>query len=181
MPNTEIVNADPRSRQSSLKAACSFKLLLKYQISFAEGLHFAVCMAHRKLYIRSWKTRIDRMFFDVTPFAFVDIFVESAYLDDVVNELAQLPNMGELYEVTGEFDIVSLVSASDIEEFRDVLKNRIMKIKGVKSTVSSIVLHSHKGPRCVKNGNLEKTQRSEVPTTVTASPSSSPHSATLFR
>ncbi len=113
--------------------------------------------------------------------AFVDIFVESAYLDDVVNELAQLPNMEELYEVTGEFDIVSLVSASDIEEFRDVLKNRIMKIKGVKSTVSSIVLHSHKGPRCVKNGNLEKTQRSEVPTTVTASPSSSPHSATLFR
>jgi DNA-binding Lrp family transcriptional regulator len=43
---------------------------------------------------------------------------------------------------------VTLVSASDIEEFRDVLKNRIMKIKGIKSTVSSIVLKAHKGPKC---------------------------------
>lgn len=80
--------------------------------------------------------------------AFVDIFVESPNMDDVISELARLPNMEELYEVTGEFDIVSLVSASDIEEFRDILKNKIMKIKGVKSTVSSIVLHAHKGPRC---------------------------------
>ena len=68
-------------------------------------------------------------------------------MDDVVAALYKLENLEELYEVTGEFDIVALVSASDIEEFRDVLKNRIMKIKGVKSTVSSIVLHTHKGPK----------------------------------
>jgi DNA-binding Lrp family transcriptional regulator len=84
--------------------------------------------------------------------AFVDIFVESPNMDDVISELSQLPNMEELYEVTGEFDIVSLVSAADIEEFREILKNKIMKIKGVKSTVSSIVLHAHKGPRCNGNG-----------------------------
>ncbi len=80
--------------------------------------------------------------------AFVDIFVESAFMDDVVQALARLDNIEELYEVTGEFDIVTLVKAEDIEQFRDVLKNRIMKIKGVKSTVSSIVLKTHKGPRC---------------------------------
>jgi len=79
--------------------------------------------------------------------AFVDIFVESASLDDVARELAKLPNVEELYEVIGEFDIITLVSGSDIEQFRDLLKNKIMKIPGVKSTVTSIVLHSHKGPR----------------------------------
>jgi DNA-binding Lrp family transcriptional regulator len=94
--------------------------------------------------------------------AFVDIFVESPQMDEVVQELQMLPNMEELYEVTGEFDIVSLVSAEDIEEFRDILKNKIMKIKGVKSTVSSVVLHSHKGPRCGSNG---KQQQSVSPTT----------------
>jgi len=78
--------------------------------------------------------------------AFVDIFVESAHMDEVVQALAKLDNIEELYEVTGEFDIVTLVLADDIEEFRDVLKNKIMKIKGVKSTVSSIVL-THKGAR----------------------------------
>ncbi|MGB8780110.1 MAG: Lrp/AsnC ligand binding domain-containing protein [Candidatus Bathyarchaeia archaeon] len=71
--------------------------------------------------------------------AFVDIFVESPEMDNVVAALSKLDNLEELYEVTGEFDIVTLFSASDIEEFRDILKNRVMKIKGVKSTVSSIV------------------------------------------
>jgi DNA-binding Lrp family transcriptional regulator len=85
----------------------------------------------------------------------VDIFVDSPHMDEVVHALTQVPNMEELYEVTGEFDIVSLVSASDIEEFRDILKNKIMKIKGVKSTVSSVVLHTHKGPRCNENGGKQ--------------------------
>lgn len=91
--------------------------------------------------------------------AFVDIFVESPLMDDVVAALKDLPNLEEMYEVTGEFDIVSLVSAEDIDEFRDVLKNRIMKIKGVKSTVTSLVLHAHKGPRC--NGEDDKKSRAQ--------------------
>src|SRR5260370_26221859 len=79
--------------------------------------------------------------------AFVDIFVESAHMDDVVQALSKLDNIEELYEVTGEFDIVTLVLADDIEEFRDGLKNKIMNIRGVKSTVSSIVLKTHKVAR----------------------------------
>jgi len=78
---------------------------------------------------------------------FVNIFVESPTLDEVVQALSRLPNVKELYEVTGEFDIVALVSTTDIEEFRDVLKNRILKIQGVRSTVTSIVTNPHKGPR----------------------------------
>jgi DNA-binding Lrp family transcriptional regulator len=82
--------------------------------------------------------------------AFVDIFVESSLMDDVVQSLVKLENLEELYEVTGEFDIVTLLSATDIEEFREVLKNKIMKIRGVKSTVSSVVLKAYKGPRCIE-------------------------------
>ena len=77
----------------------------------------------------------------------MNISVESPVLDDVVQALSQLSNVEELYEVTGEFDIVALVSASDIEEFRDLLKNKILKIKGVRSTVTSIVMNAHKGSR----------------------------------
>jgi DNA-binding Lrp family transcriptional regulator len=80
--------------------------------------------------------------------AFVNIFVESQLMDEVVEAVSKLDNVEELYEVTGEFDIVVLVSASDIEEFRDILKNKIMKIQGVKSTVTSIVLQAYKGPKC---------------------------------
>jgi DNA-binding Lrp family transcriptional regulator len=70
-------------------------------------------------------------------------------MDSVLISLAELDHLEELYEVTGEFDIVTMVSAADIEEFREILKNKIMKIKGVKSTVSSIVLKAHKGPKCL--------------------------------
>lgn len=87
-------------------------------------------------------------------FAFVDIFVESSEMDNVVASLNEIKNLEELYEVTGEFDIVTLISAADIEEFRDILKNQITKIRGVKSTISSIVLKTHKGPRC----NGDKTE-----------------------
>jgi DNA-binding Lrp family transcriptional regulator len=80
--------------------------------------------------------------------AFVAIFVEAPLMDDVVQELAKLENLEELYEVTGEFDIVAILSVEDIEEFRDILKNKVMKIRGIKSTVSSVVLKAVKGPRC---------------------------------
>ena len=80
--------------------------------------------------------------------AFVNIFAELSLFDEVIEALSKIDEVEEFYEVTGEFDIVTLVGASDIESLRDVLKNRIMKINGVKSTVTSIVLVTHKRPKC---------------------------------
>ena len=76
----------------------------------------------------------------------MNIFVDSPHMDEVVQALTKLHNVEQLHEVTGEFDIVCLVSVTNIEDFRDVLKNNIMKIRGVKSTVTSVVLRSYKGP-----------------------------------
>ena len=78
---------------------------------------------------------------------FVNIFVESPTLDDVVRSLCQFPNVEEVYEVTGEYDIIALVSVGSIEEFRDFLKYKILKIKGVRSTVTSVVFNAPKSPR----------------------------------
>jgi len=80
--------------------------------------------------------------------AFVNVFVAPPLMDDVVQALSKIDEVEELYEVTGEFDIVTLVSASDIEELRDVMENKIMKTKGVRSTVTSVVLSARKGPKC---------------------------------
>jgi len=80
--------------------------------------------------------------------AFVNIFVEAQLIDEVVDAVSKVDGVEELHEVTGEFDLVVLVSASDIEGFRDILKNKIMKIPGVRSTVTSIVLQAHKGAKC---------------------------------
>jgi len=79
----------------------------------------------------------------------VDLFVEAPLMDEVISALKEIKNAVQIYEVTGEFDVIILVNVGSIEEFRDLLKNRIMKIKGIKSTVTSIVLKSH------RNHNLE--------------------------
>jgi DNA-binding Lrp family transcriptional regulator len=79
--------------------------------------------------------------------ASVNIFVQSEEVDNVVTALKKLKNIEEVYEVAGEYDIVTLVSTSTLEEFRDVLTKQIMKISGVKSTISTIILQSHKGHR----------------------------------
>ena len=80
--------------------------------------------------------------------ASVNIFVESTQMSSVLASLSKLKNIEEVYEVAGEYDIVTLVSTSTLEEFRDILQRQIMKIKGVKSTITTIVLHPCKGRRC---------------------------------
>jgi DNA-binding Lrp family transcriptional regulator len=84
--------------------------------------------------------------------AFVDIFVDSSSSPDAVaGALSQLPNVEELYTTRGECDIVTLVSATDIEEFHEFLQNKVHKIKGVKSEITSIVLNADKGHLCRKD------------------------------
>ena len=74
----------------------------------------------------------------------INIFTESKELDKVAAAIAALPESIDVYEVTGEYDIVALVGANDIASFRDFLKNKILKINGVNSTVTSLILHTHK-------------------------------------
>lgn len=76
--------------------------------------------------------------------AILNIFVESKEMDKVVDALTKMPEVVDAYEVTGEFDVVALVSTEDLFSFRRFLKDKVLKINGVKSTVTSIILHVHK-------------------------------------
>jgi len=68
-------------------------------------------------------------------------------MDDVVQALGRLSNVVELYQVTGEYDIIAVVSATDIEEFSDFLKCKILKINGVRNTITSVVFNTTKCSR----------------------------------
>lgn len=76
--------------------------------------------------------------------ASVNIFVDPTQKAQVIEALEKIENIEEIYDVKGECDIVSIVSASNMEEFRSVLHKKIMKIKGIQSTIISVVLKSHK-------------------------------------
>jgi DNA-binding Lrp family transcriptional regulator len=76
--------------------------------------------------------------------ASVNLFVDPSQKAQIIDALSKVDNIEEIYDVKGEFDIVSIVSASSPEEFRDILQKKINKIKGVKCTLISVVLKSHK-------------------------------------
>jgi DNA-binding Lrp family transcriptional regulator len=78
--------------------------------------------------------------------ALVQIFAKSSEIDSVENALSKLDNLEALFEVTGEFDIVALISAADSVEFGEILRNKIRSIKGVKAIVSSVVLKDVRAP-----------------------------------
>ncbi|MDJ0272981.1 MAG: Lrp/AsnC ligand binding domain-containing protein [Candidatus Caldarchaeum sp.] len=76
--------------------------------------------------------------------AIVHIFVESNMIEKVAKQVSRLEEVLDVYEVTGEFDLILLVQTNDIRGFREFLKNKILAVQGVKSAVTSIVLYTHK-------------------------------------
>ena len=50
--------------------------------------------------------------------ASVNIFAESTQISSVIAALSKLEHIEEVYEVAGEYDIVTLVCTSTLEEFQ---------------------------------------------------------------
>jgi DNA-binding Lrp family transcriptional regulator len=89
--------------------------------------------------------------------ASVNLFIDPTQKAQVINALSKLENIEDIYEVKGEFDIVSTVSTASLEEFRTILHNKILKIKGVKSTVITVVLKTHKRLKSDSCININRT------------------------
>lgn len=76
--------------------------------------------------------------------AILHVFVDSSKLEEVARKISELEESVDVYEVTGEFDVVAVVKVQDVMTFRRLLKDKILKIDGIKSTVTSMVLYTHK-------------------------------------
>jgi len=74
----------------------------------------------------------------------LNIFVQSKELDRVTKNLLALPEVKDLYEVTGEYDIVATIETKDIATFRSFIKEKMLSIEGIRSTVSAVILYTHK-------------------------------------
>jgi len=79
--------------------------------------------------------------------AILDVNVKSQELERVAQTLDKLPQVTDLYEVTGEYDLVALIETDTIMSFRNLLKDKILSIKGISGTNTLVIIHTHK-----KNG-----------------------------
>jgi DNA-binding Lrp family transcriptional regulator len=74
----------------------------------------------------------------------LEVFVESGELAHVGVELAKLSEVVDLYEVTGDSDLVAMIEADSLSSFRDLLVRKILQIRGLRSTTSAVILRAPK-------------------------------------
>ena len=80
----------------------------------------------------------------MTVRAILHIFVEPGKLEDVGETLAKIPEIFDIYEVTGEYDLIATTKANDLHQLRSLISEKLMKMHGVKAVTTSVVLHTYK-------------------------------------
>jgi len=80
----------------------------------------------------------------LTVRAILHVFVEPGKIEDVGEALAKIPEVIDVYEVTGEYDIIATAKANDLHRLRSLISERLMKMHGVKVVITSVVLHTYK-------------------------------------
>jgi DNA-binding Lrp family transcriptional regulator len=66
--------------------------------------------------------------------AFVLITCEAQRINEVAQTVAELPNVAEVYSVTGDVDIIAVLRIREYESLDEAVPGGIAQIVGVKST-----------------------------------------------
>ncbi|GAB4430742.1 MAG: Lrp/AsnC ligand binding domain-containing protein [Chloroflexi bacterium OHK40] len=66
--------------------------------------------------------------------AFVLITCEAQRISEVAQSVAELPNVAEVYSVTGDFDIIAVLRIKEYESLDEAVPGGIARITGVTST-----------------------------------------------
>lgn len=79
------------------------------------------------------------MVMEAVVFLNVDIGSE----DRIMEQLAAIPEVKAVYFVYGPYDLVVKIEAPDIEKIRAVVREKVRKIDGIRSTTTLIVAKSY--------------------------------------
>jgi DNA-binding Lrp family transcriptional regulator len=75
--------------------------------------------------------------------AIVMIKADIQRIPEVAEVIAQLPEVSEVYSVTGDFDLVAMVRVRAHEELADVIPGKVNKVSGVTATQTHIAFRTY--------------------------------------
>ena len=75
--------------------------------------------------------------------AIVLVRAEIQRIPEVAEIIVQIPEVSEVYSVTGEFDLVAMVRVRSHEELADVIPGRLNKVLGVSHTETHIAFRTY--------------------------------------
>lgn len=84
--------------------------------------------------------------------------------EEFINELASIPNVIEVFSVTGEYDMVLMVCGKNINDVGKYVVNEVRTMKCVGKSYTSMVVHSTKEMKILplKHGLYYKKEESEA-------------------
>lgn len=62
----------------------------------------------------------------------------------VLEELIKIPEVKEVYIVYGTYDVVAKIVADTLERIREVITDKIRKLKDIRTTVTMIIVEERK-------------------------------------
>lgn len=77
----------------------------------------------------------------ITAIVFVRAAVDK--IPEVAEAIAQLPQVSEVYSVTGEIDLIALVRVRRHEEIADAVADRLNKVDGVLATETHVAFRAY--------------------------------------
>jgi DNA-binding Lrp family transcriptional regulator len=75
--------------------------------------------------------------------AIVLVKAEVQRIPEVAEVIVQIPEVTEVYSVTGEFDLVAMVRVRTHEELADVIPGNLNKVSGVTHTETHIAFRTY--------------------------------------
>lgn len=64
-------------------------------------------------------------------------------IPEVAEQIAQIPEVSEVYSVTGEFDLVAMIRVRTHEELADVIPGNLNKVPGVTHTETHVAFRTY--------------------------------------
>jgi DNA-binding Lrp family transcriptional regulator len=64
-------------------------------------------------------------------------------IPEVAETIAEIPEVSEVYSVTGEFDMVAMVRVRTHDQLADVIPGRLNKVSGVTHTETHIAFRTY--------------------------------------
>jgi DNA-binding Lrp family transcriptional regulator len=64
-------------------------------------------------------------------------------IPEIAESIAALPNVSEVYSVTGSYDLIALVRVGRHDDLADIIPGRISKIPGVRTTDTHVAFRTY--------------------------------------
>lgn len=108
------------------------------EVGLSEGaVRRRVKLLLEKGIIKRFTIEVDRGY-GVSAISFIQIEYSSS-TKDVVDKVAKVPGVEAVYELTGRFDAIAILSAPSISELNERI-DMVRNIEGVKNTETAVIL-----------------------------------------